>query len=111
MKARYEQDIQRLTTERDELQIKLDIISLDLDQCGSLSCSQWLRSLAPYLFTSSYVAGRKTTGTINTGTYIITNVSFLNIAVLHNNNDGSDLVAGVQDNDPSDGEKVCCISL
>lgn len=43
------------------------------------------------------------TGPINTDTYIITNVRFLNVAVLPDDSDGSEMVSGVLDNDP--GEK------
>jgi hypothetical protein len=40
---------------------------------------------------------------------MITNARFLNLVVLRDNNDGSELVAGVQDDDP--GEKVRHTSL
>jgi len=42
---------------------------------------------------------------LDTGRYIITNVKYGNLAVLPDANDESDVVAGVQENNP--GEKVC----
>jgi hypothetical protein len=45
------------------------------------------------------------TGPITTGTYLVTNARFLDLIVLRDANDGSDLVSGVQNDDP--GEKVC----
>lgn len=41
----------------------------------------------------------------DTGRYIITNVKFLNLAVLPDANDDSDIVAKTEENDL--GEKVC----
>jgi len=43
--------------------------------------------------------------TLDTGRYTITNVKFLNLAVLPDANDESDVVGRVEEGNP--GEKVC----
>jgi hypothetical protein len=117
LNTEYQKMVQRLTYERDDLRSQLDRLLSELThqrkepdsrQCRPPSRIPLNYDLAPGLFSPSYLVGSFATGPIGTDTYIITNVRFLNVAVLRDDSDGSELVSDVQDNDPA-GEKVCCV--